>query len=497
MNQPEEKIIWKHVIKGLIEALDKPDCKKIIKKLKDSILSNEEFLKLISSNNNFISKFLKASSEIAKIENKNEMDVLNGAIFFIFDILILSKSEINKFHNIEKYYDSVGDWYTISLDDMELQEALELEEYLGLDYDKESVLDYEEEGEREVWITFLYAHSNIDKYIIELLDFKTSPRIFLEKKKFRNFMKRYEIKDIDILTEYRDKISIVHENKRYFCEYDEDNGIVSLDLRKKHISTMKNLGHLTILQELFLGDNGIVSIEGLEYLTDLQLLDLNSNKIKIIEGLDKLLNLKELNLALNNIENIEGLDSLSNLKELNLNSNKIGKIKGMERLLNLESLVINRNLIKRIEGLDNLKNLSYLSIDDNQIKKIEGLKELKNLTHLNIRKNQISKIEGLEQNTKLVQLFLDRNQIHRIEGLQNLTELKFLFLYSNQIKRIEGIGNLHNLVDLNLNVNQIQRIECIEILKNLKTLMELKLDNNPLLPDEQEIYKTGHWHRWA
>lgn len=73
------------------------------------------------------------------------------------------------------------------------------------------------------------------------------------------------------------------------------------------IETVKEVGRLKSLKNLFLYNNQITSLEGIEELTTLEMLYVQDNQISSIQQIENLINLKELYINGNKIENLNGL----------------------------------------------------------------------------------------------------------------------------------------------------------------------------------------------
>lgn len=77
---------------------------------------------------------------------------------------------------------------------------------------------------------------------------------------------------------------------------------------------MYGVNRLNMLQELYLANNCILTIEGLKELVQLRHLDLHGNSIKTVEHLNTNQQLEYLNLSDNSIGNITDISMLKKLK---------------------------------------------------------------------------------------------------------------------------------------------------------------------------------------
>jgi hypothetical protein len=189
--------------------------------------------------------------------------------------------------------------------------------------------------------------------------------------------------------------------------------------------------------------------------------------IPLFEGED---NLKYLSLELNYITKIDQLISLGNLIYLNLYGNKITEIENLQSTTKLRVLLLGKNNIEKIKNVHFLQELEILDLHSNKIKKIENLAQLKKLRVLNLANNQISSIFELVYNKNLEELNIRKNSIAFIPNLTNYFE---------------------KLRKLNIGKNLISKIESLIEFKKLKNLIEIILEDNPILflSDSIEILK--------
>ena len=179
--------------------------------------------------------------------------------------------------------------------------------------------------------------------------------------------------------------------------------------------------------------------------------------IPLFEGED---NLKYLSLELNYITKIDQLISLGNLIYLNLYGNKISEIENLQSTTKLRVLLLGKNNIEKIKNIHFLQELEILDLHSNKIKKIENLSQLKKLRVLNLANNQISSLFELVYNKNLEELNIRKNSIAFIPNLTNYFE---------------------KLRKLNIGKNLISKIESLIEFKKLKNLIEIILEDNPIL----------------
>lgn len=220
----------------------------------------------------------------------------------------------------------------------------------------------------------------------------------------------------------------------------------------------KNIGKLTSLKKLYLGNNKIKDWalpEELGDLTQLEVLDLHNNRLQTTHDwpaqnwLSKLINLKVLNLSNNELEELpKGMEKLTKLEKLNLSHNK----------LESESL---RSWIGK------LTNLKKLDLSNNNLFKFPAGKE--KITEADVLALAIP--EEMGNLTKLEKLDLSHNKLQDVSTwywIGKLTHLKELILKENHLFHLSNtIGNLTHLEILDLRENVFISAEEKEKIKNL------------------------------
>ncbi|RYG01527.1 MAG: hypothetical protein EOO02_12575 [Chitinophagaceae bacterium] len=205
-----------------------------------------------------------------------------------------------------------------------------------------------------------------------------------------------------------------------------------------------------------------------ERLRNPERLNLDRRQLEFCPLLEQEQRLRLLNYQNNNIKYITNLENLPNLIFLDLYNNKIITLEGpLCQVRGLRVLMAGKNRINRITNLTQLKKLDVLDLHSNEIKVIEGLEGLSDLRVLNLAGNKIAMVENLQSLSSLTELNLRRNQITHIYGLHTLPALQRIFLSHNFIQAY---------VD----------IQCIF---NIQSLIELSLDNNPLVEKEGAGYR--------
>lgn len=233
----------------------------------------------------------------------------------------------------------------------------------------------------------------------------------------------------------------------------------------------------------------------------------NDTKIKDLTGLENFSYLQNLYLQNNNVNTIEQLKSCTNLKILNLASNS--RIKdnngAIENLSNLVTLNLSGTGMSNINCINKLSELGYnniliLDISDNSgLKNIDGLENLTNLQSLSLANDNLSqdKISKIKELVNLTTLNINSNQVENLDIISNLEQLKYLYFNNNNVKDLEKLKN-KVFYELEFMGNKIKDISPLSA---HRTINNLKMDNNQIedvtvlsrisMSNEQNLSVTG------
>jgi hypothetical protein len=228
------------------------------------------------------------------------------------------------------------------------------------------------------------------------------------------------------------------------------------------------LGNLTNLQDLGLGDNQLTAIPPeLGNLTNLQYFSLGDNQLTAIPPeLGSLTNLQYLWLSSNELTAIPPeLGNLANLQYLDLGNNQLTAIPPeLGNLANLQSLYLGSNRLTAIPPeFGSMTMLQDLYLSDNRLTGSIPLElcQPNNLEYLDLSYNQLtgSIPPELCNIIKLKDLHLGSNQFTGSipSALGILENLRYLNLIDNQLTGAipPALGNLANLRTLSLGGNQL------------------------------------------
>jgi len=237
-----------------------------------------------------------------------------------------------------------------------------------------------------------------------------------------DFDKRWEIKNIDVLTNLTE--------------------LVHLNISDNYISDADSLSKLTKLQTLEISDNPIINTSFFRNLTQLRSLNIRiilDSNLFFLSGLTKL---QKLDISQSDIHDPFYIRSLTELRLLNLNHNYIQDLTFLSKLKNLKVLNISYNHVKDIVQINELSQLQTLNINHNRIDNISYISNLTELQTLNISDNYITELSSLKKANKLQKLDASNNRISSISSLIKNRKINYLDLRNNQISDLSPILSL-------------------------------------------------------
>lgn len=205
--------------------------------------------------------------------------------------------------------------------------------------------------------------------------------------------------------------------------------LVTLNLQKNFLTTLKAFGYFPKLRNLNLSQNKITT------------LFTRPKKDGYPIGLLGLQGLNEFNVSQNLLKDMQGLQYplLKVLKTLNISFNEIKVIECLNNCTNLEVFLIQRNRIKQIyhETFEKTPELQLINISENNLKYLMGFENCKNLNKLMVQYNKISEVwefERLSENFTLKEISALGNPITKVPNYRHLIFKKLPFLL-----RLDGV----------------------------------------------------------
>ena len=202
-----------------------------------------------------------------------------------------------------------------------------------------------------------------------------------------------------------------------------DGRVVELKLQWLELSGAlpAEIGQLTSLELLYLGDNQLTSVPAdIGQLTSLEWLELQHNQLTIVPAdIGQLTSLQRLNLHGNRLTSVPvEIGQLTSLRQLSLNHNQLTSVPAeIGQLTSLETLYLSNN---------------QLTIVPSEIGQLAALKVLL-LAH-----NQLTSLPAeIGQLRSLRELYLDHNQLTSVPAeIWQLTSLRYLYLNDNRLTSV-------------------------------------------------------------
>ena len=232
------------------------------------------------------------------------------------------------------------------------------------------------------------------------------------------------------------------------------------------IDNFKDFYNLTSLQELYLKDLTIDSLEGIQNAVQLNYINIENCKINNFDAIANLRKLQSLYLLKTNdlqIASIMKSMSLGNyeqLKDIGIydNTTNVTKLEGIDKLSettknSIENLYLYNNDLKSIEELIDFKNVKYISVHTNlNLTSLKGIDNMQNLNYLNASNCNLGANEIFDT------------------SLENYGK-------NEQLDALAPLSNIYNLSELNLSNNR--NLKWIAYLKNDNRFTTLYLNNCP------------------
>ncbi len=251
----------------------------------------------------------------------------------------------------------------------------------------------------------------------------------------------------------------------------------SLHLDNYNITDISPITSLTNLKYLYLSGNNITNPENLGNITSLSLLNIGDCNISDISFLSNLPNLSKLFLGSNPITDFSILPTLPLLENIGIaycNISDISFLSSME----LSSVGLSGNPITDFTPICHMENLFTLYIADCNLTDISFLLNFDRISSLNISENpNITNYNILQSLSELQFLDMDNCNISDLSFLSSITSLRSIYAYDNQISDIAPLAGLPNLEVLGFRNNNIHDLAPLSAMTNL---IFVNLNNNQL-----------------
>jgi hypothetical protein len=144
--------------------------------------------------------------------------------------------------------------------------------------------------------------------------------------------------------------------------------IKKLICMEEDITDVSSLSDLINLEELYLQDNALTSLENFPAFINLKKISVAGNKhLTSTKGIEKFTLLEELQANKSGLRDLNGLEQLSNLKVVGLMMNKLTKVSAFLHLEHIEKVVLSYNPIADISAFSNKTALTWFTAHDTNI----------------------------------------------------------------------------------------------------------------------------------
>ena len=251
---------------------------------------------------------------------------------------------------------------------------------------------------------------------------------------------------------------------------------VSIDSNST-ITTLKDIGKLSNMQELIINNEIIESLDGIENAESLKVLRLYGNKLESFKGINKCVNLEKI--YLHNFSDEQFKELCTAMKNTNYTKLKVFAAVGFWHDHYTESFTDERYVIPKIYAsgivenknmaLTNISPLSYLTsatkssidtflLNNNAIKDASALSGFANIKYLKIDGNDLTTLNGITNHSKMIYLRVAGNKLlpNALDALKNSST---------------GAGTLPKLTTLDLRGNfELQNVNAVSTCTKLTKL---------------------------
>ncbi|WP_448569533.1 leucine-rich repeat domain-containing protein [Thalassotalea ganghwensis] len=178
--------------------------------------------------------------------------------------------------------------------------------------------------------------------------------------------------------------------------------LIKLGCQDQEISDLSSLADLTSLEELYLQNNQLTSLETLPFMPQL--------KVISVAGIKELIT-------------TQGIENAPNLIELQANKASLSSLSGVETLMHLKIFAAMQNQIIDLSSLTELTQLTEVILSYNKISDVTALANKPQLKQLSLHNNPITDISPLFDNTNLLSFGFSSTvfkQCHQISTLKVL-----------------------------------------------------------------------------
>lgn len=169
------------------------------------------------------------------------------------------------------------------------------------------------------------------------------------------------------------------------------NNIKKLICMEEKITDLSSISDLHKLEELYLQDNSLTSLEDIPDFPNLKKLSVAGNEnLTSTKGIEKFTTLQEFQANKSGLKNLSGIEQLSDLRVVGLMMNNLNSVSEFKNLNHLEWVVLNYNPITDISAFENKKFLTRLDAHSTKIVDITPLLGNSNLEIVGVSSQNFS-----------------------------------------------------------------------------------------------------------
>ena len=275
------------------------------------------------------------------------------------------------------------------------------------------------------------------------------------------------------------------------------------------ITSMDALSQWPSLELLKLPYNAISDIQAISQLEELTVLDLSGqgvseeagtnegallDSVKLLAGNEKLEELYMNNCA---VTSLEPLSRLIYLKRVCFDNNELEDLSGLENCTQLEVVSARGNHLKEISGIrKSTQTIQKLMLSDNELSGAfaellaedgEQISQTKagalrwpSLKVLELYGNALTQVSGFADSLELRYLNLSWNQISDIQTFQNCENLQYAYFFNNQIEDLTPLKAATGMRELDLSANPISSLEPLSGMEELQVLLLFNVGEVPV-----------------
>jgi hypothetical protein len=224
--------------------------------------------------------------------------------------------------------------------------------------------------------------------------------------------------------------------------------------------------------------NVSLSKEGINNRDEIKKLACQDEEISDLSSIKDLLSLEELYIQNNSLISLEGLKPFTKLIKISVAGNKaLTSTKGIGHAVNLEEFQANKSAINDLTGMDKLKKLKVIGLMQNNVSDVSVFSEITSLEDITFSYNNISDISAFSKSINITKASFSNNNITDVAPFSTMKQLEWFTAYSNNISDITSLYEVSTLSVFGVNGS----VPCEQI-KTFKSKLNLEDDSKFHIP---------------